>query len=91
MQDIAKKYPDGLPQLDPVTDMGIQDAGVLSAIQQMNELEQQLAKNPGERTDTDLTKQHRAVAYFMIPRPARKEGAPLLGKASWWGSHASAE
>jgi ATP-dependent RNA helicase DOB1 len=48
MQDIAKKYPDGMPQLDPVNDMGIQDATVLSAIQQMDQLEQQLAKNPGE-------------------------------------------
>jgi hypothetical protein len=48
VQDIAKKYPDGLPQLDPVTDMGVQEAGVMAAIQQMNVLEQQLAKNPGE-------------------------------------------
>lgn len=47
-QNIAEKYPDGMPQLDPVNDMGIQDAAVLGAIQQMNQLEQQLANNPGE-------------------------------------------
>lgn len=48
LQDIAKRYPDGIPLLDPVTDMGIDDPTLVSAIQNMNELEQQLAKNPGK-------------------------------------------
>lgn len=47
MQDIAKRYPDGIPLLDPVTDMGIDDPTLVSAIQNMNDLEQKLAKNPG--------------------------------------------
>lgn len=78
MQDIYKKYPDGLPQLDPVTDMGIQDAGVLSAIQQMNELEQQLAKNPGEGK-LQCQQASTGSLFECLARPAaHEEGACSL-------------
>lgn len=54
LQDIAKRYPDGIPLLDPVNDMGINDPAVVAAIQNMNDLEQQLAKNPGASWSASL-------------------------------------
>lgn len=47
LQDIAKRYPEGLPQLDPVQDLNITDPVVIDAAAEMNDLEQRLAKNPG--------------------------------------------
>lgn len=49
LQDMSSRFPDGLPLLDPVNDMGVNDPAVVAAIQQMSDLEQQLAKNPGQR------------------------------------------
>jgi hypothetical protein len=46
---MSSRFPDGLPLLDPVNDMGVNDPAVVAAIQQMSDLEQQLAKNPGQR------------------------------------------
>jgi len=46
-QDIAKRYPDGFPQLDPAEDMGISDPATISAVQEVNKLELQLVANPG--------------------------------------------
>lgn len=47
-QDIAKRYPDGFPQLDPAEDMGITDPATISAIQEVSKLELQLVANPGK-------------------------------------------
>ena len=41
-----KRYPDGLPLLDPIEDMGIQDAGMVEAVQAVEGLEKRLAVDP---------------------------------------------
>ncbi len=46
-QDVARKYPDGLPRLDPVEDMGIEEPALLEAASKLEGLEAQLASNPG--------------------------------------------
>lgn len=44
---MVRKYPDGLPRLDPIEDMGIEDAGLAEAAARIEALEAKLAKNPG--------------------------------------------
>jgi hypothetical protein len=66
LQDIAKRYPDGIPLLDPVTDMGIDDPTLVSAIQNMNDLEQQLAKNPGKFVPGLIWLQLQAVVVEVL-------------------------
>lgn len=45
-QAALKRYPDGVPLLDPIEDMNIQDEGLNAAVRAVEELEQQLATNP---------------------------------------------
>lgn len=48
LQDMAARFPDGLPLLDPVEDMGITgDDQLMEAVKNMHSWEQQLVKNPG--------------------------------------------
>jgi ATP-dependent RNA helicase DOB1 len=46
-QDVVSKFPDGLPRLDPVEDMGVTDPALLAAADKVQQLEGQLVKNPG--------------------------------------------
>ena len=45
MQELERRYPDGLPRLDPVEDMSIDEPAVGSAVRRIEELEKQLATN----------------------------------------------
>ena len=45
MQELESKYPDGLPLLDPVEDIGIQDPSLTAAARKVAALEQRLATN----------------------------------------------
>ena len=45
MQELESKYPDGLPLLDPVEDIGIQDPSLIAAARKVAALEQRLANN----------------------------------------------
>ena len=42
MQELRKKYPQGLPTLDPVEDMGVSGLQVREALDQIKHLERQL-------------------------------------------------
>ena len=44
-QELECKYPDGLPLLDPVEDIGIQDPSLTAAVHKIAALEQRLADN----------------------------------------------
>lgn len=45
-QAALKRYPDGIPLLDPVEDMGIEDDKLTAAVRAVEGLELQLAKDP---------------------------------------------
>ncbi len=45
MQELEKRYPDGLPRLDPLEDLGVDEPGALAAVRAMEALEVQLAAN----------------------------------------------
>jgi ATP-dependent RNA helicase DOB1 len=44
-QELEKRYPDGLPRLDPLEDLGVDEPGALAAVRAMEALEVQLAAN----------------------------------------------
>lgn len=55
LQDVASRYPTGLPLLDPVADMGLEnDEDLVKAALDISELEAKLATNPGARIVTVL-------------------------------------
>ena len=45
MQEQQKRYPDGLPQLDPVEDMNLNDEGLVEAVRKIEQLEKRLCAN----------------------------------------------
>jgi hypothetical protein len=45
LQELHKKYPDGLPLLDPVDDMGVREASVQEAIADIKRMEAILQMN----------------------------------------------
>ena len=45
LQELKKRYPDGLPRLDPVDDMGIRDTRVAAAVRSIERMEKELADN----------------------------------------------
>lgn len=48
LRDIAKRYPDGLPKLDPIEDMGITDDDALrAAVKEAQEAQDKLVNNEG--------------------------------------------
>ncbi|CAD7701245.1 unnamed protein product [Ostreobium quekettii] len=46
LRSIHARFQDGLPLLDPITDMGITDPEMLAAVKEIQELETKLLKNP---------------------------------------------
>jgi len=46
LQEVEKRFPDGLPLLDPIEDMGIKDKGLLEAIRKTQAFEQRLYSHP---------------------------------------------
>ena len=47
VSELSKKYPGGLPQLDPLEDMAIVDPDLEAAVGRVQAMERLLAKNPG--------------------------------------------
>lgn len=45
LQEQQKRYPDGLPQLDPVEDMNLNDEELVKAVRQIEQLEKRLCAN----------------------------------------------
>ncbi|KAK9838518.1 hypothetical protein WJX81_004706 [Elliptochloris bilobata] len=46
LRELEKRYPDGLPRLDPLEDLGVDEPEALAAVRRMEALEAQLAANP---------------------------------------------
>ena len=45
VQDLDRQFPEGIPRLDPVEDMQIEDAGMEAAVRAIEKLEGRLAAN----------------------------------------------
>jgi len=46
LQEVEKRFPDGIPQLDPIEDMGIKDKNMMEAIKKTQAFEQRLHSHP---------------------------------------------
>uniref|UniRef100_A0A3Q2Z7V1 Exosome RNA helicase MTR4 n=1 Tax=Hippocampus comes TaxID=109280 RepID=A0A3Q2Z7V1_HIPCM len=46
IQEVQKRFPDGIPLLDPVDDMGIKDAGLKKVIQKVEAFEHRMYSHP---------------------------------------------
>uniref|UniRef100_A0A452FY56 Exosome RNA helicase MTR4 n=1 Tax=Capra hircus TaxID=9925 RepID=A0A452FY56_CAPHI len=46
MQEVQKRFPDGVPLLDPIDDMGIQDQGLKKVIQKVEAFEHRMYSHP---------------------------------------------
>ncbi|KAK2823697.1 hypothetical protein Q7C36_020297 [Tachysurus vachellii] len=53
MQEVQKRFPDGLPLLDPIDDMGIKDSGLKKVIQKVEAFEHRMYTHP-LHTDPNL-------------------------------------
>ena len=45
VQELMKRYKQGLPRLDPIEDFGIQDPRMISAVREIENLERALSHN----------------------------------------------
>lgn len=45
-QEVQKRFPDGLPLLDPIDDMGIKDPGLKKVIQKVEAFEHRMYSHP---------------------------------------------
>lgn len=46
LQEVQKRFPDGVPLLDPIDDMGIKDPGLKKVIQKMEAFEHRMYSHP---------------------------------------------
>ncbi|EXC12829.1 Superkiller viralicidic activity 2-like 2 [Morus notabilis] len=46
VQELGNRFPQGLPKLNPVSDMGVEDAEIVELVKQIEELEKQLYSHP---------------------------------------------
>ncbi|KAJ7567122.1 hypothetical protein O6H91_02G132600 [Diphasiastrum complanatum] len=55
VQELEKRYPDGLPKLDPIEDMGINDSELMNIVKEIEEEEQKLIAHPLFKVVTKTT------------------------------------
>ncbi|KAK3549494.1 hypothetical protein QTP86_002386 [Hemibagrus guttatus] len=64
IQEVQKRFPDGLPLLDPIDDMGIKDSGLKKVIQKVEAFEHRMYTHP-LHTDPNL-----AAVYTLCEKKA---------------------
>jgi len=74
LQEVQKRFPDGLPLLDPIEDMGIKDRGLLEAIKKTQAFEARLHSHPLTKDPRleDLYAQYQRKAKIGIDIKALK-------------------
>ncbi|XP_059277439.1 DExH-box ATP-dependent RNA helicase DExH10-like isoform X3 [Lycium ferocissimum] len=53
VQELEKRFPEGLPKLNPVKDMGIEDPEVVDMVNQIEELEKKLFSHPLQKSQNE--------------------------------------
>ncbi|VAH93950.1 unnamed protein product [Triticum turgidum subsp. durum] len=51
IQELGKRYPQGLPKLHPITDMGIEEPELVDLVHKLEDLEQKLCSHPLHKSD----------------------------------------
>ncbi|KAM0828724.1 hypothetical protein ACQ4PT_067356 [Festuca glaucescens] len=51
VQELGKRYPQGLPKLHPITDMGIEEPDLVDVVHKLEVLEQKLGSHPLHKSD----------------------------------------
>ncbi|XP_044373877.1 DExH-box ATP-dependent RNA helicase DExH10 isoform X2 [Triticum aestivum] len=51
VQELGKRYPQGLPKLNPITDMGIEEPELVDLVHKLEDLEQKLCSHPLHKSD----------------------------------------
>ncbi|VAH93952.1 unnamed protein product [Triticum turgidum subsp. durum] len=51
VQELGKRYPQGLPKLHPITDMGIEEPELVDLVHKLEDLEQKLCSHPLHKSD----------------------------------------
>ncbi|VAI03040.1 unnamed protein product [Triticum turgidum subsp. durum] len=51
VQELGKRYPQGLPKLHPITDMGIEQPELVDLVHKLEDLEQKLCSHPLHKSD----------------------------------------
>uniref|UniRef100_A0A0E0IYU7 Helicase ATP-binding domain-containing protein n=1 Tax=Oryza nivara TaxID=4536 RepID=A0A0E0IYU7_ORYNI len=51
VQELGKRYPQGLPKLDPIKDMGLQEPELVELVHKLDDLEQKLCSHPLHKSD----------------------------------------
>uniref|UniRef100_A0A453AZU2 Uncharacterized protein n=1 Tax=Aegilops tauschii subsp. strangulata TaxID=200361 RepID=A0A453AZU2_AEGTS len=51
VQELGKRYPQGLPKLHPITDMGIEETELVDLVHKLDGLEQKLCSHPLNKSD----------------------------------------
>uniref|UniRef100_A0ACD6AHF9 Uncharacterized protein n=1 Tax=Avena sativa TaxID=4498 RepID=A0ACD6AHF9_AVESA len=51
VQELGKRYPQGLPKLHPITDMGIEEPELVDVVHKLEVLEQKLCSHPLHKSD----------------------------------------
>ncbi|KAL6595402.1 hypothetical protein ACP70R_047742 [Stipagrostis hirtigluma subsp. patula] len=51
VQELGKRYPQGLPKLHPIKDMGIQEPELVDLVHKLEDLEQKLCSHPLHKSD----------------------------------------
>lgn len=73
-QEVQKRFPDGVPLLDPIDDMGIQDQGLKKVIQKVEAFEHRMYSHP-LHNDPGLE-----TVYTLCERKAQVRGLRGAGK-----------
>lgn len=74
IQEVQKRFPDGLPLLDPIDDMGIKDPGLKKVIQKVEAFEHRMYSHP-LHSDPSLEAVYTLCEKKALVRICRK---PLL-------------
>ncbi|MEW5305305.1 MAG: hypothetical protein WDW36_007855 [Sanguina aurantia] len=84
LQELCRRYPDGLAELDPIEDMGIHDPDLEPVVTRIEQLETQLASNPVFQSERDDVR----FAAWMRRAQLQEEADALRAKLK--ESHLSA-
>ena len=77
-QEVGKRYPGGVPRMDPLDDLGIDEPQALAAVRRMEALEAQLATNAAFLVRV-------RVALLTMPRrctPGCQQPCQTLGRCA---------
>lgn len=77
MQEVQKRFPDGIPLLDPIDDMGIKDPALKKVIQKVEAFEHRMYTHP-LHSDPNLESVYSLCERKALVSLRRGKGQPTL-------------